>query len=101
VRLADPEKHYEAITRRPLLLSSIGRLTKTSRQKKMLITSSHSETGRVQEIYLHMVNFFKGIKSTAPQLTPDACWAHILANAMRAFNLKIVPEQIIALPAPG
>ncbi len=101
VRLAHPGKHYEAITSRPLLLSSVGRLTKTGRQKKMVITSSHSETGRVQDIYRRMVKFFKALKSTAPQLTPDACWEHILAHAMRAFNFKMVPKQIVGLPVLG
>ncbi|MDH3325815.1 MAG: hypothetical protein OEM38_03755 [Gammaproteobacteria bacterium] len=73
VCLARPEKHYDAITSRPLLLSSVGRLTKAGRQKKMVITSSHSETGRVDEIYCQMDNFFSELKNTAPQLSPDAC----------------------------
>ncbi len=42
VRLANPGKHYEAITSRPLLLSSVGRLTQQGRQKRMTLTSSHA-----------------------------------------------------------
>ncbi len=41
VRLAIPDKHHEAVTSRPLLLSSVGRLIERSRQKKMIITSAH------------------------------------------------------------
>jgi len=52
VRLANPERHYEAITSRPLLLSSVGRLTKSGRQKQMVITSGHGKTMQVQAIYL-------------------------------------------------
>ncbi|MDH3326282.1 MAG: transposase [Gammaproteobacteria bacterium] len=100
VRLAHPEKHYEAITSRPLLLSSVGRLTKTGRQQKMIITSSHSETKRVQAIYRRMTTFFSDLKSAAPQLTPQACWEQILAKAMTAFSVVTRPEQIKILPLP-
>jgi hypothetical protein len=47
VRLAIPEKHHEAITHRPLLLSSIGRLTEHGRQKWLVITSTH---GNIEKI---------------------------------------------------
>jgi hypothetical protein len=40
VRLAIPDKHHEAITSRPLLLSSVGRLTQSGRQQRMVITST-------------------------------------------------------------
>lgn len=101
VRLAHPEKHYEAITSRPLLLSSIGRLTKSGRQKHMVITSSHSDTTRVQAIYRRMADFFKDLRNAAPQLTPQACWERILAKAMEAFKLVTDPEQRKELPAPA
>lgn len=101
VRLAYPEKHYEAITSRPLLLSSVGRLTKTGRQQKMVITSSHSETKRVQAIYRRMANFFNDLKSAAPQLAPQACWERILAKAMEAFSIVTKPEHIKRLPLPA
>lgn len=100
VRLANPEKHYEAITSRPLLLSSVGRLTKTGRQKRMVITSSHHENVRVQAIYHRMAGFFKDLKNAAPQLGSQACWEQILARAMSAFNLKMASEPILELPVP-
>jgi len=101
VRLANPEKHYEAITSRPLLLSSVGRLTKSGRQKQMVITSSHGKTMQVQAIYCRMARFFYDLKSTAPQLTPQGCWEKILAKAMEAFAMVTKPEQIRMLPAPA
>ncbi len=101
VRLAHPDKHFEAITSRPLLLSSVGRLTKTSRQKKMVITSSHSETAKVETIYRRMADFFNDLKSTAPQLSPQVCWERILAKAMSAFKLVTEPQPLKRLPAPA
>lgn len=101
VRLANPENHYEAITSRPLLLSSVGRLTKSSRQKKMIITSSHGKTVQVQAIYCRMARFFRDLKSAAPQLTPQGCWERILAKAMEAFSVVTNPKPIKILPTPS
>lgn len=101
VRLANPENHYEAITSRPLLLSSVGRLTKSGRQQKMVITSSHGKTAQVQAIYHRMAKFFRDLKSAAPQLTPQGCWERILAKAMEAFSVVTNPKPIKILPAPS
>ena len=100
VRLANPDKHTEAITSRPLLLSSIGRVTKTARQKRMIITSSHAQTARVQATYRRMTRFFNELKCTAPQLSPDSCWARILARAMMAFSTMMPPDSGKMLAAP-
>jgi len=101
VRLANPEKHYEAITSRPLLLSSVGRLTTSGRQKTMVITSSHHQTLQVQAIYRRMACFFDDLKSNAPQLTPQECWERILAKAMAAFTMVTKPKMTNELPAPA
>ena len=101
VRLANPAKHYEAITSRPLLLSSVGRLIKTGRQQRMVITSSHSHTTQVQALYRRMASFFNDLKNAAPQLTPQACWERILVKAMEAFSVVMHPEPINILPAPA
>ncbi|MCN4145120.1 MAG: hypothetical protein LC437_08920 [Thiohalomonas sp.] len=53
VRLAIPHKHHEAITSRPLLLSSIGKLTEHARQKKMVITSTHGDITTLKSAYTH------------------------------------------------
>jgi hypothetical protein len=42
VRLAKPDSHLEAISSRPLLLGSVGRLTESGRQKKLTISSHHN-----------------------------------------------------------
>ncbi len=71
VRLANPNKHYEAITSRPLLLSRVGRLAA----------------------------FFNSLKAAAPQLTPQMCWERILAKAMEAFPTTDQAKQTNLLPA--
>lgn len=101
VRLANPDKHYEAITSRPLLLSSVGRLTKGGRQQRMTITSSHGQAAKVQVIYRRLAAFFNSLKTTAPQLSPQQCWERILAKAMEAFSSMTKAKQIMMLPAPA
>ena len=99
-RLAIPDKHHEAITSRPLLLSSIGRLTKTNRQRKMMITSTHGDTKKLPSIYKRLVQFFNNLKAIAPQLTLYECWCHILAKAMEKFKDTARKTEPIKLPLP-
>jgi hypothetical protein len=85
VRLAEPEKHLEAITSRPLLLSSVGTLTETSRQKTMTITHSHGRAEYAQATYRRIQQFFDDLKVNAPQLTDLECWCRILSEAMKKY----------------
>ena len=101
VRLAIPEKHHEAITSRPLLLSSIGRLTKSGHQKKMFITSNHGDEKKLQGIYKRLNHFFKQLKAIAPQLTFNECWHLILNKAMEKFDLNPEKQRPVTLPAPA
>ena len=72
VRLANPENHLEAITSRPLLLSSIGRLVQSGRQKKMIITSRHAQGNKVENIYRSLAQFFNQLKLNAdPEMIAD------------------------------
>ena len=98
VRLAIPEKHHEAITSRPLLLSSVGRLTESSRQRRMVITSTHGQTTLIQRAYDRIHRFFSWLKLTAPQLTPKECWRLIVTKSMEAFIGRGPPLQIPLSP---
>ena len=100
VRLANPEYHMEAITSKPLLLNSVGKMTTSGRQKRMIITSHHSDASKVKEIFNRMAVFFKSLKLKAPQLTSTQCWEFILVKAMSAFTLGKPLEAIERLPAP-
>ena len=79
VRMANPENHLEAITSKPLLLSSVGRLTKSGRQKKRMITSHHARAEDVREIFGNMAHFFTDLKAIAPQLTRLEVWQRMLS----------------------
>jgi len=99
VRLAIPEKHHEAITSRPLLLSSIGRLTEHGRQKRMVITSTHGDIEKLRSAYERLIQFFKDLKANAPQLTPSECWSRILNKAMEKFKVNLGPNKQVELPS--
>ena len=101
VRLAIPDKHHEAITSRPLLLSSVGRLTEHGRQKKMTITSSHGDLTKLKKAYARLVTFFSELKAAAPQLSSTECWRKILMKAMEKFAVKAKPNAPPELSAPA
>ena len=101
VRLVIPDKHHEAITSRPLLLSSVGRLTEHGRQKKLVITSSHGDLVKLKRAYKRLVSFFKELKSAAPQLSFTECWERILIKAMEKFKLKVRVVKTIEQAAPA
>lgn len=100
VRLANPDSHLEAITSRPLLLTSIGRLTESGRQKRMYITSHHGNVKKRSAAYWRVTQFFKALKTIAPQLTPRECWTRILVKAMEAFHLILESHSRKALLQP-
>ena len=97
VRLAEPDKHLEAITSRPLLLSSVGKLTETSRQKTLTITHSHGRAEHVRKTYQRIQQFFNELKANAPQLDALECWCRILSEAMK----KYLGGQILRPPKPA
>lgn len=101
VRLGIPEKHHEAITSRPLLLTSVGRLTEHSRQRKLVITSAHGDLVKLKRIYARLVKFFDDLKAAAPQLSSDECWCRILAKAMEKYKVKVGSGNPIGLAAPA
>lgn len=84
-RLANSDKHMEAITSRPLLLSSVGRLTQTGRKKTMTITSTHAQANDIQETFERIQTFFNQLTMNAPQLTTIECWCRILSEAMKKY----------------
>ncbi len=98
VRLAIPEKHHEAISSRPLLLSSVGRLTESGRQRHMVITSTHAQTALIQRAYTRIHDFFSWLKATAPQLTPQECWRLIVTKSMEVFMGQDPPQALPHLP---
>lgn len=101
VRLAIPEKHHEAITSRPLLLSSVGRYTEHGRQRKLVITSAHGDVVKLRSTYERLVSFFNDLKAIAPQLNFSECWGRILAKAMEKYKVAVGSGNPVGIPAPA
>lgn len=101
VRLANPDKHHEAITSRPLMLHSVGRLTSHAGQKIVTITSTHAKSSVVQAAMQQLASFFKDLARTAEQLGLSE---RIKLIAQRAFSklLALSPPPLLNLtPAIG
>jgi hypothetical protein len=93
-RLAIPDKHHEAISSRPLLLSSVGRLTESSRQRRWVITSSHAQKKTIGKAYRRLTEFFSWLKSNAPQLTIVQQWQLIVNKSMEVFMSSHGPRML-------
>lgn len=98
VRLAQPKKHAEAITSRPLLLHGVARQTKHAGQTTLTITSSHAKSHTVQTALRALNGFLAQLKNTAEQLSPLARLKYITRHAFR-YLLGNKPAIIQGLPA--
>ena len=85
VRLANPSGYQEAISSKPLLLTSVGRLTQSGRQKKMTITSQHGWAGKAKEMLTQLNQFFNSWRHDAPQLSAEGCWQRITSAIVVRF----------------
>lgn len=85
VRLANPDKHLEAITSRPLLLHGIGKQTSHAGQTKITISTIHGKTSTVQMLLNRIATFFNEIKTFAEQLTSEQRWYRILSKAVEKY----------------
>ncbi len=85
----------------PLLLSGIGRLSESGRQKKLTITNNHGSVTTIQRAYNRLVLFFNRLKADAPQLTLAQCWQRILHKTIEEFIVKPEIDMPCELPAPS
>ena len=86
--------HQEAITSRPLLLTSIGRITETGRQQTMTVSNQNSKQPVIKKLLQRTSAFFNQLKSFAPQLDSTGCWKAILERAVK----KIIEKQASRSP---
>ncbi|MBK1720078.1 hypothetical protein CKO27_20965 [Thiocystis violacea] len=98
VRLANPWKHTEAITSRPLLLSAPARMTRHGGQTRLTITHPHAEADRVESACRALAVFFRSLRATAEQLTPLQRWYRILSRALVKYLQGRELQPPIALP---
>lgn len=97
VRLADPEKHLEAITSRPLLLHAVGKQTTHAGQTFIKITSTHGKTPKVKMLLNRIVTFFKSLKD-AEQLSSEQRWYRILSKALEKYLHGRLLQPPILIP---
>ena len=99
MRLANPHKHHEAITSRPLLLYGVATKTQHGGQTTLTITSQHAKQATIQAVLARLAAFLGSLKSTAEQLTDLERRTPILRRAFAEFlRERTCPA---ALLAPG
>ena len=72
VRLAQPHKHFEAISSRPLLLHGVATHTQHAGQTRLTITSLHAKQSAIQAVLTNLAGFLSTLKTTAEQWTDAA-----------------------------
>ena len=77
-RLAIPNRHTEAITSRPLLLSGVGRQTTHSHQTTLTITSAHAQAPAVRRALDAVSTFLQRVRQTAEQFSSSERWRAVL-----------------------
>jgi hypothetical protein len=101
VRLADPDKHTESITSRPLLLHAPAKLTRHGGQTRLSISHAHADVAQVEDACRALAAFLSGLMRTAEQLTPMQRWCRVLSQALVKYlrGRPLHPPDL--LPAPG
>lgn len=100
-RLANPDKHLEAITSRPLLLHAVAKQTTHAGQTHLKITSVHGKARQVKKFLVQIVGFFESLKSCAEQLTVEQRWYRILSEALKKYLHGVILKPPLALPDTG
>jgi hypothetical protein len=86
VRCAEPERPREAVTSRPLLMCAVGREIKHAGQTTIVLTSTHAEASRVQQLLTDLSLFLSGLRNAAEQLTNQQCWERIWERILIPFR---------------
>lgn len=87
VRLANPHKHFEAISSRPQLLHGVATQTRHAGQTRLTITSTHAKQSAIQAVLTSLAGFLSSLKATAEQLTDAERLRAILTRAFAKFML--------------
>lgn len=100
-RLANPDKHLEAITSRPLLLHAVAKQTTHAGQTYLKITSTHGKASQVRKALTHIASFFASLKELAEQLTVEQRWYRILSKALEKYLHGVILQPPSVLPNTG
>jgi hypothetical protein len=98
VRLANPNKHYEAITSRPLLMHAVAKQTTHGGQTFLTITSHHAKAEKIQGALRNLTRFLGQVKIAAEQLNISDRMKLIASHAFRKLigPLNSNPEKLLA-----
>ena len=83
VQLAQPHKHFEAISSRPLLLHGVATQMRHAGQTRLTITSTHAKQAAIQAVLISSAGFLNSLNATAEQSSPRRPTSAILARASR------------------
>jgi hypothetical protein len=102
VRLAQPHKHFEAISSRPLLLHGVATHTQHAGQTRLTITSLHAKQSVIQAVLTNLAGFLSSLKATAEQWTDADRLRAILTRTFAKFMLPTAgpPALLISETAP-
>jgi len=99
-RLAEPDRHMEAITSRPLLLHAIATRVRHARQTTITIASSHAKSVPVAKALYAVASFLRDLTKNAEQLTGLQRWRAILSKAFQVFlhgrQLRLPPRLALS-----
>jgi hypothetical protein len=87
VRCVEPQRPREALTSRPLMLSAIGREVRHAGQTTVVLTSTHADASRAQQLLTEVSLFLSGLKNSAEQLTSTQCWKRIWERILTPFRI--------------
>jgi hypothetical protein len=85
VRLANPDRHLEAITSRPLLLHAIAQKIRHAGQTTLRVANPHGKAAWAAQALTNVAIFLRTLKENAEQLTDEQRWYRILSHALRKF----------------
>lgn len=99
VRLAQPHKHFEAISSRPLLLHGVATQTRHGGQTRLTITSTHAKQAAIQAVLTSLAGFLATLKATAEQFTEAQRLSAILHRAFAKFMRSTAdpPPQLVSI----
>lgn len=102
-RLANPNKHIEPVTSRPILLYINARLTNSGRKTKIRLFSTHAQASEIQKVLSKINKILNGILTKCGAVEKKTHWEEILhyafskwLNENKSFFLK--PGSQLLLP---
>jgi hypothetical protein len=98
VRLANPDKHHEAITSRPLLLHAVAKKTSHGGQTFLTITNHHAKAEKVRIVLRNLSQFLGRFKVIAEQLNISDRVRLIALYAFRKLISQLNLKPVCLIP---